>query len=113
MKTLLLAAGFAVFAIATLADNASLNIEEAYARSGPKSGAVFFMIENTGTTDDRLIGASTDIAKKVELHTHLEDANGVMKMREIEGGIPIAAGEGGMAQAYRQLARGLIQGGMA
>ena len=30
-----------------------------------------------------------------------------------DAGVPIAAGEGGMAQAYRQLARGLVAGGIA
>ena len=29
----------------------------------------------------------------IQLHTHSEDANGVMRMGEIEGGVPIAAGE--------------------
>jgi periplasmic copper chaperone A len=70
-----------------------LHIHDAYARMSSMSGAVFFIIHNNGTVDDRLIGARTDIAQKAELHTHVEDANGVMSMAEIEGGIALPAGE--------------------
>jgi periplasmic copper chaperone A len=70
-----------------------LHVHDAYARLSPMSGAIFLMVHNNGTTDDRLIGARTDVAEKAELHTHTEDANGVMKMIEIEGGIPLPAGE--------------------
>jgi len=38
-----------------------------------------------------LIGASSDVADKVELHSHTSDDNGVMRMGEIEGGVAIAA----------------------
>lgn len=68
-------------------------IEDAYARvsrPGAPTGAIFMVIQNTGTEADRLIGAASDIAKKVELHTHIEEDD-VMKMRPIEGGIEVAA----------------------
>lgn len=59
---------------------------------GAANGGGFVTITNTGTTADRLVGAASPIAKKVELHT-MEMDDGVMKMRPIEGGIPVPPGE--------------------
>jgi periplasmic copper chaperone A len=73
-----------------------MHVHDAYARvQGGEggSGAVFFLMHNNTAVDDRLIGASTDVAERAELHSHSEDANGVMMMGEIEGGVPVAAGE--------------------
>ena len=74
-----------------LAGSDALRVTDAYARSGPKSGAVFLVIENASETADRLIGATSDVARKTELHTHAHGHDGVMKMRPIEGGIEIPA----------------------
>jgi periplasmic copper chaperone A len=84
-----------LLATATLAQDHpdGMHVHDAYARLGPKSGAIFFMIHNNGTADDRLVGARSDVAAKAELHTHVEDANGVMSMVEIEGGVALPAGE--------------------
>lgn len=70
-------------------------VKDPYARSSTPSsvtGAAFLVLMNGGDTDDRLIAASTDVAKRVELHTHKEDANGVMKMMEVEEGFVVPAG---------------------
>ena len=91
LKTLTLAGIAALVAVPVLAE---ITIQDAYARaSGPsaKSGAAFMTIVNDGDSADRLLGASAEIADVAELHTHIEDANGVMKMREIEGGIAVPA----------------------
>lgn len=56
-----------------------------------RAGAAFLAIDNAGDAD-RLIAAMADIADRVELHTHLME-DGVMRMREVEGGIEIPAGE--------------------
>lgn len=75
---------------------AGFHVHDAYARSMGgvgASGAVFMMLHNNGATDDRLVGATSDVAAKLELHTHKMNAEGVMQMLEIEGGIPLAAGE--------------------
>lgn len=72
-----------------------IEIRDAYARSSMASaatGAAFMELINTGTEDDRLIGATSDVAARVELHTHIQDANGVMMMREVEDGFAIPAG---------------------
>ena len=67
---------------------------EAFAVISPagQSGAAFMRLDNTGAQDDRLVGAAADIAARVELHTHLEDADGVMRMVEVEEGFALPAG---------------------
>ena len=70
-------------------------VEDAYARASTptaKSGAAFMVLMNTSDQDDRLIGAKSDVAARVELHTHREIADGVMKMMEVEEGFAIPAG---------------------
>lgn len=70
-------------------------IEDAYARSnGPmaKAGAAFLVIRNDGAVDDTLVGVSSDVARMVELHTHVFE-NDVARMVALEDGITIAAGE--------------------
>jgi len=69
-------------------------VHDAYIRSsgGTGSAAAFMMIHNHGETGDRLIGAASPAAARVELHTHEEDANGVMKMIHIEEGFDLPAG---------------------
>ena len=78
---------FAAFAIATLvafpAFAEGIMIKDAYARTsgnGAKSGAAFMQIMNHTNEDDRLLNVSSDIAKKVELHTHIEISDGVIAM---------------------------------
>ncbi len=50
------------------------------------------VIHNDGKTDDRLVSASSDAAARVELHTHLEQDDGVMRMMEAENGFAVPAG---------------------
>jgi copper(I)-binding protein len=70
-------------------------VEDAYARASTptaKSGAAFMVLMNTSDLDDRLVAAKSDVAARVELHTHREIADGVMKMMEVEEGFAIPAG---------------------
>lgn len=70
-----------------------LHLEQPVARStkpGQPGAAAYVTIENRGTTGDRLVGASTPVAGKTEIHTMTME-NGVMKMREA-GEILIAPG---------------------
>lgn len=79
----------------TLPALAEIEVKDAYARSSgmmAKAGAAFMEIVNTGDEDDQLIAASAGVAKRVELHTHIAGDDGVMKMREVEGGFTIPAG---------------------
>ncbi|THD81524.1 copper chaperone PCu(A)C [Aliigemmobacter aestuarii] len=102
LKTTLLAAVAAAFAFPALAADA-ITVVDPYARVSAmmsKSGAAFMVIENHTDQDDRLVAAASDVAEKVELHTHKEDANGVMQMIEVEEGFAIPA------QGNHALARG-------
>jgi periplasmic copper chaperone A len=70
---------------------AEIEVHDAYAisaRPDAPSGAAFMVIHNHGGADDRLIGARSAAAARVELHTHIE-TDGVMQMTEIEGGLPL------------------------
>ena len=94
MKTILTTTAAALFALPAFAES-EIAIEDAYARASgmnAKAGAAFFQIMNHGDKDDRLIAAKSDVAKRVELHTHKETADGIMQMMEVEEGFPVAAG---------------------
>ncbi|MDF0605341.1 copper chaperone PCu(A)C [Neisseriaceae bacterium TC5R-5] len=72
-----------------------LEIDHPWSRAMPTSsptGAVYLKLSNKGKVDDKLIAASTPRAQSAELHSHLHD-NGVMRMREVTGGVSIAAGK--------------------
>lgn len=100
LKTVLFAGAMALFALPA---SAEITISEAYARaSGPtaKAGAAFMVITNSGDTPDRLLAARSDAAMRVELHTHKDMGDGVMKMMEVEDGFLIPA------QGSHALARG-------
>jgi copper(I)-binding protein len=71
-----------------------VKIEEAWARATPpggKVGGAFVTLVNSGDTADRLVSAASPVAGRVELHTHIKDGD-VMRMREVEGGIPLPPG---------------------
>ena len=96
-------------------------VDDAYIRSSTAkstSGAAFMVVMNHSGADDRLIGASSDVADKVELHSHRSDDNGIMRMGEIEGGVAIAADEmhafkrGGDHLMFMGLQKPLVQGAM-
>ena len=94
LRGLVLGATAAILtAVPALAGN--IMIHDSYARSSTpfsQTGAVFMEIMNKGETDDRLISAETEVSKKAELHTHIQNDDGVMKMRRVEEGFAIPAG---------------------
>lgn len=95
-QTLLAAAAAALVALPAIAHD-GVHIENQYARSTGgigASGAIFMEITNHADVDDRLIGAASDVAEKVELHTHKENADGVMQMLHVPEGFPITALQG-------------------
>lgn len=92
-RTLRAAVAASLLAVPALAHD-GVHIADPYARvSGAtaQSGAIFMVIENHGSSEDRLIAATSDVAERVELHTHVED-NGVMKMVEVAEGFAIPPG---------------------
>lgn len=53
---------------------------------GTTNGAAYFAsLENTGDALDKLTRAVTPVAERVELHSMSVDAQGVMRMREVDG----------------------------
>lgn len=98
-KTLAVSALTALMAASAMAGDMKIMVKDAYARSSnPKVAAAFMGLMNHSGQDDRLLSASSDIAKRVELHTHKE-VDGVMKMLEVEDGLAVPAG--GMAMLER------------
>lgn len=92
MKSGFVLGGLLAVALA-LPASAEIVIKDAYARaSNTMAGAAFMVIENTADSDDRLVSARSDVAKRVELHTHREIGDGVMKMVHVEEGFVIPAG---------------------
>lgn len=73
----------------------TISVKDPFARSAhanAPTGAAFMEIVNTGSEDDRLVAARSDIAERVELHTHRQVGDGIMRMMEVEEGFPIPAG---------------------
>jgi copper(I)-binding protein len=98
--------------------SAQVAVEDPYARAASpaaRSGAAFMLIANEGATDDRLVSAASDVAERVELHTHVMDGD-VMRMIHVEEGFAVPAGEtialerGGMHVMFLGLTRPLAQG---
>ena len=96
----------------------SLELSDAYSRATAPNAPVgggYLTITNTGTSDDRLIGATTPAAGVVQLHEMKMDGD-VMKMTEQSDGIVIPAGEtvtlapGGLHLMFMQLTDRLIEG---
>jgi copper(I)-binding protein len=73
----------------------SLTIAHPWTRTAPAAAPVaggYVSITNNGTEPDRLIGGSSPVAQRVEIHeSSIED--GVARMRPAEGGIEVDPGE--------------------
>ena len=100
---------------------AAFAVEEPYLRSSlptSTSAAAFLVLRNQTGRDDRLIAVRSALSGRVELHSHVEDANGVMRMGEIAGGVAVADGEthefkrGGDHLMFMGLDAPLVQGAL-
>ena len=72
-----------------------LVITQAWGRATPGGAKVaggYLTIENKGSTPDRLIGGTVDVAAKVEVH-EMATKNGVMTMRQLDSGLTIEPGK--------------------
>lgn len=75
--------------------SAEITIEDAYVLSpnpAAKNGAAFMVIRNSDAGDDRLIAVASDAAHLVQLHSHTDMGDGVMKMDHAKAGFVIPAG---------------------
>ena len=73
----------------------SLQITQPWARATPKgaaSGAAYMTVKNTGAKAARLRCVSSDSAAKCQIH-EMSMTGGVMRMRPVEGGLEIKAGQ--------------------
>jgi len=96
---------------------APIAVSDAWARATPKgatTGAAYVTVSNHGAGADRLVGASTPVADKAQLHTMIDD-NGVMKMRpvastEVKPGAPLTLKPGGYHLMLMDLTQPLKEG---
>lgn len=91
----LLAAAVAAPARAEDVKVGDLVISQGWSRATPngaKIGSGYLTIENKGTTPDRLVSVSADIAGKTEVH-EMTMKNNVMTMRPVENGLTIDPGK--------------------
>ena len=71
-----------------------INIDHPWSRAtvtGIPNGVAYFVLENKGDNDDRLLSASSPVADRVELHTHLKEGE-VVRMRQVEA-VDLPAGQ--------------------
>jgi copper(I)-binding protein len=107
--------------IASLAQSfaaSPITIERPWARAsapGQTVGGGFMTILHQGATEDRLVSATTPMAREVQIHTMNMDG-GVMRMRPVEGGLAIPAGgrvvlqPGGLHLMFMELSAPLVAG---
>ncbi len=85
---------FVVWAV-WAAEAGGIGVTDAWVRPTIGAGrttAAYMTITNDGNEDDVLQSARSPKAKAVELHKTTMTADGVMQMREVKNGLPIAAG---------------------
>ena len=88
-RTLLLATALLPLATAAFAQGSTtalgaLTIVNPWTRAAGQGmqGGGFLTIRNSGATPDRLVAASSPVAGRLELHTHIRDGD-VMRMRPV------------------------------
>lgn len=97
-RSLTLACALALLATGAVAHDytvGKIKIDHPWARATPKAAPVaggYMTLTNNGTTPDRLIGGETDAAKSIEVH-EMTMNNGIMRMRELKGGLEIKPGQ--------------------
>ena len=107
-----LAAALLLPCLAAHAEEGGIRVEQVWARATPggaKTGVMYLSVTNTGTAPDKLVGASTPVAAKAEVHES-KSANGVMQMRPVST-LTIAPGKTVVLQpdGYHLMLTGLKQ----
>src|SRR5581483_1666708 len=78
-------------AVAQPATTGHIVVEQPWTRATPKGADIaagYFTVANAGSEPDRLVGASSPRAGRVEMH-EMTMEGGIMKMRPVAGGIEI------------------------
>lgn len=94
LSVLSIAAVLSTGAIAHDFSKGDIRIDHPWSRVTPSATPVagaYLTVTNSGTIADRLIGGSTPIAERVEIHQMSMD-DGVARMRPLTEGVEIAAG---------------------
>ncbi len=114
----LTAAALALPASAKDYDVGPLHIAQLWARATPpgaQTGGGYMTVTNNGPEPDRLVGGSSPVAGRVEIH-EAKVENGIMQMRPVPNGLEIKPGEtvtlkpGGHHVMFEQLHEPLRQG---
>ena len=95
VRSVLLAVLVAIAAVTAAAQGTGVEVEHAWARATPpgaKTAALYLTLVNHGAAGDRLLSVMTPAAGKAEIHSTTTE-NGVMRMRPVEGGLPVASGK--------------------
>jgi len=106
-------AGYARERVAGLIDVENPTITPTLGLSNLNSG--YFDLENHGRQADRLLAVESGDAKRIEIHMH-EMADGIMRMRKVDGGVVLAPGArvrfapGGLHLMVFDAAKGLVVG---
>jgi copper(I)-binding protein len=116
---LLLFAGLSQPSLAHSVKVGPLSLTDLWTRATPPKAPTaggFLTIENSGPEADRLTGAASPIADRVEIH-EMATKDGTMTMRPAEGGVEIPAGgtvalaPGGFHIMFMELKEPLVEGG--
>lgn len=95
-----------------------LKIDHPWTRATPAGAKVaggYLTIQNSGSTPDRLLGGSSDIAGRIEIH-EMAVKDGIMTMRPLPSGVEVKAGDkaelkpGGYHIMFMDLQRQLKEG---
>lgn len=73
----------------------TLEIDHPWARATPRGASVaggYFKIKNTGAAPDRLVGGSSEVGGRFEVH-EMTMEGGVMRMRQLRNGLEIKPGQ--------------------
>jgi len=84
-----------VLRVAAAQKPSAVRAEQVWARATPNGasvGAGYLRVTNSGSTADRLISGSTDVAQRIEVHEMAMD-NGIMKMRALSEGLTLQPGQ--------------------
>jgi copper(I)-binding protein len=96
----------------------SLKIGHPWTRATPAGAKVaggYLSLENSGSASDRLVGGSSDIAGRIEIH-EMSVKDGIMTMRPIDQGLEVKPGAtvelkpGGYHVMFMDLKRQLKEG---
>jgi len=120
MKRIIAAFAVAIGTLATasaVAGPSNIKVEHVWARATPKgavTAAAYATLVDGGTSDDRLLGASSPLAEKIRFHSMTDD-KGIMKMDELPAidlhpGVPVVLKPGGIHMMIVGLRQQLKEG---